>query len=106
MVARIKSDLEKEIIRGTISNRDKTIKILDQFDSKDIVLVLIENMKQYSQDEDCLTGQYMVLLDAVQAVLTKRRFIKNVETWTLEEFVDDIPFHSGVIENKTLSKEA
>lgn len=100
MAERIKSDLEKEIIQETIRNRDEDVKILEQFDSKDIVLVLIENMKQYSQDEDCLTGQYMVLLDAVQTVLTKRKFIKKVDTWTLEEFVEDIPFHSGVVEGK------
>ena len=99
-----RSELEKEVIQGTIRNRNETIKILEQFQTEDIVLVLIENMKQYSQDEDCLTGQYMVLLDAVQAVLTKRKFIKKIETWTLEEFLNEIPYHSGIVEGKPLPK--
>ena len=44
------------------------MKELNEYDSKTLVLILIETMKKYSQNEDCLTGQYMMFLDAVQSV--------------------------------------
>ena len=89
----------KEFIKGnTIRNRDDMIFVYSKYSSKDLVLILIETMKKYSQNEDVLTGQYMMTLDAIQKVLEKRKFITTTNTWTLEEFLNDIPFHSDIIE--------
>jgi hypothetical protein len=92
------STLKKEIISQTVRNRNETMKELNEYDSKTLVLILIETMKKYSQNEDCLTGQYMMFLDAVQSVLTERKFIGRIRTWTLEDFLAEIPFFSEVVE--------
>ena len=91
----------QEFIKGnTIRNRDDMIFVYTKYSSKDLVLILIETMKKYSQREDTLTGQYMMTLDAIQKILVKRKFITDTNTWTLEEFLNDIPFHSDIIEVK------
>ena len=93
-----------EIKQNTLKNRDETIKIFQEYSDKNIVLFLIEIMKKYSQSYDeeghpiYLTGQYMVILDSIQTILTERKAIKRVRTWTLENFLNDIPFFSEVIE--------
>ena len=92
------NDLQEYVKKNTIKNRDDTIRELSEYSSKDLVLILIETMKKYSQTEDILTGQYMMTLDAIQKVLEKRKFITTTNTWTLEEFLNDIPFHSDIIE--------
>ena len=92
------SELEKFIKGNTIRNRDDMIFVYSKYSSKDLVLILIETMKKYSQNEDVLTGQYMMTLDAIQKILVKRKFITDTNTWTLEEFLNDIPFHSDIIE--------
>ena len=92
------SELEKFIKGNTIRNRDDMIFVYSKYSSKDLVLILIETMKKYSQSEDILTGQYMMTLDAIQKILVKRKFITATNTWTLEEFLNDIPFHSDIIE--------
>ena len=79
---------------NTIQHRNELIDDLKDYDNNTIVLYLIETLKKYSQDEDMLTGQYMMVLDAVQKVLINKNFLKKTETWTLEEFLNDIPFHS------------
>ena len=92
------NDLQEYVKKNTIKNRDDTIRELSEYSSKDLVLILIETMKKYSQTEDVLTGQYMMTLDAIQKVLEKRKFITTTNPWTLEEFLNDIPFHSDIIE--------
>ena len=92
------NDLQEYVKKNTIKNRDDTIRELSEYSSKDLVLILIETMKKYSQTEDILTGQYMMTLDAIQKVLEKRKFITTTNPWTLEEFLNDIPFHSDIIE--------
>lgn len=93
--------LKEEIKNKTISNRDQMIEMLDKYDNKTIITWLIDTMKYYSQDEDILTGQYMMVLDAVHKILTKREMIDTRNnTWTLEEFLNDIPYHSDIVDNE------
>ena len=67
---------------------------LKDYDVNTIVLYLIETLKKYSQEEYTSTGQYMMVLDAVQKTLIKKKFLDNINTWTLEEFLNKVPFHS------------
>lgn len=89
----------------TIENRDATIKEIEKWSTQTIILYLLETMKAYSQDENCLTGQYMMTLDAIQTTLTKRNIIKDTDTWTLEEFLNDVPFHSDIVTWRTHHEE-
>lgn len=91
-------EAHEEIKNKTISNRDQMMEMLDKYDNKTIITWLIDTMKYYSQDEDILTGQYMMVLDAVHKILTKREMIDTGNnTWTLEEFLNDIPYHSDIV---------
>lgn len=56
--------------------------------------MLMDDLKKYSQEEYTSTGQYMMVLDAVQKTLIKKKFLDNIDTWTLEEFLNKVPFHS------------
>ena len=94
------SDLMDAVKKSTIANRNSAIKLYEKYETKDLVLILIETMKKYSQDEDCLTGQYMMTLDAMNTILTKRKIIPKTNTWTLEEFLNGVPFHSDIIESE------
>ena len=94
-------EAREEIKNKTISNRDQMMEMLDKYDNKTIITWLIDTMKYYSQDEDILTGQYMMVLDAVHKILTKREMIDTRNnTWTLEEFLNDIPYHSDIVDNE------
>ena len=91
------SELEIEIKKRTFENREKTMEMLSKYDSPSLVLILLETMKDYAQSDDILTGQYMMFLDSVQTILVRRKFIKKVNTWTLEEFLNDVKFHSEIV---------
>jgi hypothetical protein len=86
--------------RKTINNRDLLMTKLRKLDPLTIVEYLIETMMLYSQDEDVLTGQYMMVLDAARKVLIEMGFIPdNIDCWTLEEFLNGISFHSHFYPN-------
>ena len=91
-------ELRKSIQEKTIKNRDQLYNDLKQYSTKTVIEWLIEKMKYYSQEGETLTGQYMMTLDAVHRVLLERRFIDNYSTWTLEEFLNDYPFHSAIVD--------
>jgi hypothetical protein len=95
-------ELESEIKEGTINNRDDLIQIFDKLENNEIILFMIETFKSYchiDHDEEGVTAaQYMIFLDAAQTVLTERKFLPEIETWTLEEFLNGKPFHSLLVD--------
>lgn len=91
-------ELKESVRSDTIKNRDNSLKVFRGIPTREVILLLIEIMKKYSSEEEN-TAEYMVILDAAYTVLTERNVIPRVETWTLEEFLNDIPFHSVIIEN-------
>ena len=88
------SDLAKQIQAGTLKNRDELLEAFRGYKSTEIIRLTIETMMAYSQDDDALTGQYMMWLDAFRAIMIERGLILRRDCWTLEEFLDDVPFHS------------
>lgn len=89
-------ELKENVKLDTIKNRDDALKVFRGISTRGIISLLIELMKKYSSEEEN-TAEYMVILDSVYTVLTERDVIPRVETWTLEEFLSDVPFHSSVV---------
>jgi hypothetical protein len=89
-------ELSESIKSDTIKNRDNSLKVFRGIPTKEVISLLIEIMKKYSSEEEN-TAEYMVILDAAYTVLTERNVIPKVETWTLEEFLNDVPFHSEIM---------
>ncbi len=102
----VKEDRIEEAIEfvkeGTKKHRDDLLQEFRKMTNSRIILFLIEEFKSYCYKEhggDWVTaGQYMVILDAAQTVLTERNFLIKIDTWTLEEFLDEKPFHSVISE--------
>lgn len=88
------SYVAKHIRANTLKNRDDLLKEFRTYTSTEIIRLAIETMMAYAQDEDVLTGQYMMLLDAFRTIMVERGLIIQRDCWTLEEFLDDVPFHS------------
>lgn len=93
-------ELSESIKSNTIKNRDNSLKVFRGIPTKEVISLLIEIMKKYSSEEEN-TAEYMVILDAAYTVLTERNVIPKVETWTLEEFLNDVPFHSEIMRDIT-----
>lgn len=92
------SELFEDVKAQTIKNRNDLLEVLRKSKNNDIILFLIEEFKSYcsmdNTEKNVSAGQYMIFLDAVQTILTERKFLTKVGTWTLEEFLDNKPFHS------------
>ncbi len=88
--------LGDKIKKKTLKNRDEQMKDLEKYDTNIIISWFIDTMKYYSQNDDILTGQYMMVIDAVNKILVKRGVIDKMNTWTLEEFLEDVPYHSEI----------
>ena len=84
----------KEIMERTLKNRDDTYERLKSYPVAVVLRYVVETLMAYSQDEDVLTGQYMMLLDAFRKVLVDEEIIEDADCGTLEEFLNDVPFHS------------
>ena len=88
------SDLAKQIQAKTLNNRDELLFTFRTSTSTEIIRLTIETMMAYAQDEDVLTGQYMMWLDAFRTIMIERGLILEKDCWTLEEFLNGVPFHS------------
>ena len=89
------SDLATLIRAGSLKIRDDTLKLFRNLPSTELIRYTIETMMAYANDTDVLTGQYMMTLDAFRKVMIERGLILNRDCLTLEEFLDDVPFHSN-----------
>ena len=87
-------DLKKETMERTLKNRDDTYEQLMQYPIPVVLQYVVETLMAYSHSEDVLSGQYMMLLDAFHKVLIAKKVIRDVDCGTLEEFLNDVPFHS------------
>lgn len=84
------SELFEDVKAQTIKNRNDLLEVLRKSKNNDIILFLIEEFKSYcsmdNTEKNVSAGQYMIFLDAVQTILTERKFLCKLVPGLLKNF--------------------